>query len=168
MLASLAFDELVTLDDKQHEVPDLAAEVPTLQNGGIAKDGKTVTYHLRSNVKWQDGAPFSSADVKFTWQLVMNPRNNVESRRGYDAVATVDTPDVNTVVFHLKHPFAPFVDTVFGESDTAYRILPKHLLATYPDINQIPFNSQPVGTGPFRVVKWIRGDRIEDVANANY
>lgn len=168
MLASLAFDELVTLDDKQHQVPDLASQVPTLENGGISKDGKTITYHLRRGVTWQDGAPFSSADVKFTWQLIMNPRNNVESRRGYDEVASVDTPDDATVIFHLKHPFAPFIDTVFGESDTPYRILPKHLLAKYSNINQIPFNDQPVGTGPFRAVRWIRGDRIEYVANEKY
>jgi len=168
MLASITFDELVTLDDKQHQVPDLAAEVPTLENGGISKDGKTITYHLRNGVKWQDGAPFSSADVKFTWQVIMNPRNNVESRRGYDQVASVDTPDAATIVFQLKGPFAPFIDTVFGESDTPYRILPKHMLDKYPNINQIPFNSLPVGTGPFRPVKWIRGDRIEYVANPNY
>ncbi|MBV9270507.1 MAG: peptide ABC transporter substrate-binding protein [Candidatus Eremiobacteraeota bacterium] len=168
MLASIAFDLLVTLDDKQRQVPDLAAVVPTLQNGGISRDGKTITYHLRNGVKWQDGVAFSSADVKFTWQAVMNPRNNVVTRRGYDQVASVDTPDAGTVVFHLKHPFAPFIDTVFGESDSPYRILPKHLLEKYPDINQIPFNSLPVGTGPFRVAKWIRGDRIEYVANPNY
>jgi peptide/nickel transport system substrate-binding protein len=167
-LASLAFDELVTLDDRQREVPDLAVDVPTTQNGGISKDGMTVTYKLRRNVKWQDGAPFTSADVKFSWQAVMNPRNNVSERRGYDQVASVDTPDPYTVVFHLKNPFAPFVGTVFAESDDPYRIVPKHRLDKYPDLNQIPFNSLPVGTGPFKVTRWLRGDRIEYVANPDY
>lgn len=167
-LASLAFDLLVTVDGKGNEVPDLAAEVPTLQNGGISKDGLTITYHLRHNVKWQDGAPFTSADVKFSWQAVMNPNNNVVERRGYDQVRSVDTPDPYTVVFHLKSPFAPFVDTVFGESDDPFRIIPKHLLARYPDINRIPFNQLPIGTGPFKVARWIHGDRIEYVANPYY
>jgi peptide/nickel transport system substrate-binding protein len=167
-LGGLVFDLLVTIDDKGNDVPDLAATVPTLRNGGISKDGLTVTYQLRKNVKWQDGAPFSSNDVKFTWQAVMNPNNNVVERRGYDVVKSVDTPDPYTVVFHLKAPFAPFVDTVFGESDDPYRILPAHLLAKYPDINRIPFNAQPIGTGPFKVVRWIHGDRLELVANDNY
>jgi peptide/nickel transport system substrate-binding protein len=167
-IASLAFDMLVTLDENGNEVPDLAAQVPTLQNGGISKDGLTIVYHLRHNVKWQDGAPFTSADVKFSWQAVMNPNNNVVERRGYDQVASVETPDAYTVVFHLKRPFAPFVDTVFGESDDPFRIVPKHLLAQYPDINRVSYNTQPIGTGPFRIVRWVHGDHVELVANPNY
>ena len=165
---SLAFDGLVTIDTHGNDVPDLAAVVPTPANGGVSKDGLTVTYHLRRNVKWQDGAPFDSGDVKFSWQAVMNPANNVVERRGYDQVRSVDTPDAYTVVFHLKQPFAPFVDTVFGESDDPFRVVPKHLLAQYPNINQVPYNQQPIGTGPFKVARWIHGDRIEFVANPDY
>ncbi|HET6894644.1 MAG TPA: peptide ABC transporter substrate-binding protein [Candidatus Baltobacteraceae bacterium] len=167
-VSSLAFDLLVTIDDKGNEVPDLAAVVPTPENGGISKDGRTITYHLRRNVTWQDGAPFTSADVKFSWQAVMSPNNNVVERRGYDQVKSVDTPDPYTVVFHLKTPFAPFVDTVFGESDDPFRIVPKHILAKYPNINQVPFNQLPIGTGPFKITRWIHGDRIELAANPKY
>lgn len=167
-LASLAFDLLVTINDKGDDAADLAAQVPTLANGGISKDGLTITYHLRRNVKWQDGAPFTSADVKFTWQAIMNPNNNVVERRGYDQVRSIDTPDAYTVVFHLKQPFAPFVDTVFGESDDPFRIIPKHLLAQYPNLNKVAFNSLPIGTGPFRIVRWIHGDHVELLANPNY
>ena len=167
-LASLAFDLLVTVDDKGNDVPDLAQAVPTLQNGGISKDGLTISYHLRKNVKWHDGVPFTSGDVKFSWQAVMNPANNVVERRGYDQVRSVDTPDPYTVVFHLKAPFAPFVDTVFGESDDPFRVVPKHILANYPNINTVPFNQQPVGTGPFRVLRWVHGDRVEYAANSQY
>ncbi len=167
-LSSLAFDLLVTLDDKGNEVPDLAESVPTLANHGISSNGLTIAYHLRRGVKWQDGAPFTSADVKFSWQAVMNPNNNVVERHGYDQVSSVDTPDPYTVIFHLKGPFAPFVDTVFAESDTPFRILPKHLLNRYPNINRIPFNQQPIGTGPFQVVRWYHGDHVEFVANPHY
>jgi len=167
-LASVIFDLLVTLDDRGNEIPDLAAVVPTLENGGISKDGLTITYHLRRNVRWHDGVPFTSADVKFTWQAVMNPRNNVVERHGYDQVGAVDTPDRYTVVFHLKRRFAPFVDTVFGESDQPFRIIPQHLLARYPDINRIAFNQQPIGTGPFKVVRWVHGDHVQLAANPQY
>jgi peptide/nickel transport system substrate-binding protein len=167
-LAGLIFDLLVTQDEHHHQVPDLAAVVPTLQNGGISRDGLTITYHLRRGVKWHDGAPFTSRDVKFTWQAVLNSRNNVVSRRGYDQVASVDTPDDYTIVFHMKRMFAPAIDTIFGESDTSLRILPAHLLAKYPDVNQIPFNAAPVGTGPYQFVRWQRGDRIILRANPAY
>ncbi len=165
---SLMFDELVTQDAQHHQIPDLAATVPTLANGGISKDGLTITYHLRHGVRWQDGAPFTSRDVKFSWQAMMNPANNVLSRRGYDQVASIDTPDDYTVVMHMKRLFAPAIDTIFGESDTPFGILPAHLLARYPNVNQIPFNASPVGTGPYRFARWLRGDRILLTANKDY
>lgn len=164
----LIFDELVTLDDRGNEVPDLAAVVPTLNNGGISKNGLTITYHLRHNVRWHDGAPFTSADVKFTWHAIMSDANNVVSRRGYDEIASIDTPDRYTVVMHMKKVFPPAIDTIFGESDSPYRILPAHLLARYPNINQVPFNAAPVGTGPYRFARWERGDRIVLEANPDY
>ncbi len=167
-LSSLAFDQLVTIDDHQRDIPDLAAQVPTQENGGISRDGLTITYKLRHNVTWQDGAPFTSADVKFSWQAVMNPNNNVVERNGYDVVSSVDTPSPYTVVFHLKRPFAPFVDTVFGESDEPYGIVPKHILDKYPDINRVPFNELPIGTGPFKVAQWVHGDHVTYVANPHY
>ncbi|GAC1389591.1 MAG: peptide ABC transporter substrate-binding protein [Vulcanimicrobiaceae bacterium] len=167
-LAAMAFDPLVTVDDKGNDIPVLAAEVPTVQNGDITKDNKTITYKLRHNVKWHDGVAFTSDDVKFSWQAVMNPANNVQTRRGYDLVSSVDTPDKYTVVFHMKQVFPPAVETLFSSSDQPYSIIPKHLLAKYPDLNKVPFNSEPIGTGPFKFAKWLRGDRIEYVANPDY
>jgi peptide/nickel transport system substrate-binding protein len=168
-LNRLSFDNLISTDEGgKRLIPILASEVPTEQNGGISKDGLTITYHLRSGVKWQDGVAFTSKDVKFTWQAMMNDANNVNERVGYEDVATVDTPNATTVVFHLKHKFAPFVNTVFAESDNPVCVLPEHLLAKYPNLNQIPFNQAPIGTGPFKVASWVRGDHIEFVANDDY
>jgi peptide/nickel transport system substrate-binding protein len=165
----LTFDTLVSVDGNgKTTIPILATVVPTLQNGGISKNGLTITYHLHRGVRWQDGVAFSSKDVRFSWQAMMNNANNVNERVGYDEVASVDTPDAATVVFHLKRPFAPFVNTVFAESDSPVGIVPEHLLARYANLNQIPFNSAPIGTGPFKVVRWVRGDHIELVANDDY
>ncbi|HWT06031.1 MAG TPA: peptide ABC transporter substrate-binding protein [Xanthomonadales bacterium] len=165
----LSFDTLVSVDGAgKNTVPILATEVPTPANGGISKDGLTITYHLHSGVKWHDGVAFSSKDVKFSWQAMMNTANNVNARVGYEDVKSVDTPDANTVIFHLKHKFAPFVDTVFAESDNPVCILPEHVLAKFANLNRIPFNQQPIGTGPFKVARWIRGDHIELVANDDY
>ncbi len=169
LLNRLSFDPLVSVEaDGRTLVPVLAADVPTTANGGISRDGLTIRYRLRHGVKWQDGAPFTSADVRFTWQAMMNDANNVSARVGYDDVLRVDTPDAWTVAFHLKAPFAPFVSTVFSESDDPVCIVPAHLLAKYKNLNEVPFNSLPIGTGAFRVVRWVRGDHIELVANPNY
>ncbi|MDQ2679644.1 MAG: peptide ABC transporter substrate-binding protein [Candidatus Eremiobacteraeota bacterium] len=168
MITRLMFDLLVTADAAGHPVPDLAKVVPTLENGGISKDGLTVTYHLRDGVKWQDGVPLTSKDVKFSYQGMMNNANNVTSRHGYDMVKSVDTPDALTVIFHLKHKFAPVVNTLFAESDSAITIVPQHILAKYPDINRVPFNTEPIGSGPFKLAEWVHGDHYTLVPNPNY
>jgi peptide/nickel transport system substrate-binding protein len=165
----LIFDGLVSVDASgKKQVPILAAVVPTLANGGIGKDGLTITYHLRKGVRWHDGAPFTSKDVKFTWSAIMNPNNNVITQTGYELVARVDTPDDATAVFHMKRRFSPAVDTIFGESDSPFEILPEHLLGRLHDINNIAFNSSPVGTGPFKVKEWVRGDHLTLVPNDDY
>jgi len=165
---AFVLDPLIATDPDGRDVPILASVVPTLENGGIARDGLTITYHLRRGVRWQDGAPFTSRDVQFTYRAIMNPKTNVTTRHGWDVIARVDTPDAYTVVFKLKRPFAPAVHTFFAHSDAPYFILPAHLLEKYPDLNRVPFNSQPVGTGPFKVVRWVRGDHIDYVANDDY
>jgi peptide/nickel transport system substrate-binding protein len=165
---ALVFDPLIATEPDGRDVPVLAARVPTLANGDIAKDGLSITYHLRHGVLWQDGAPFTSADVRFTWQAIMNPKTFVATRHGYDQVVRVDTPDAWTAIFRLKRPFAPAVHTWFAHSDSPMDILPAHLLARYADLNQLPYNSHPIGTGPYKVVRWYRGDRIEYAANDKY
>jgi peptide/nickel transport system substrate-binding protein len=166
-LLRLVYDPLIACDRAGNPVPALAAVVPTRANGGISRDGLTVTYRLRRGVRWHDGTPFSSADVAASFRAVMDPRSVVQSRHGYDAVARVDTPDRYTVRFRLKRPFAPFVGTVFAESDAPYYIAPAHLLGNGP-LAQSSLNAAPVGTGPYRVARWARGDRLELAANASY
>ncbi|HVA33743.1 MAG TPA: ABC transporter substrate-binding protein, partial [Candidatus Baltobacteraceae bacterium] len=82
----LMFEPLLTADPKGNPLPMLAAEVPTLANGGISKDGLTITYHLVRNATWSDGVPVTAADVKWSWQAIVNPNDNVISRHGYDIV----------------------------------------------------------------------------------
>lgn len=164
----LIFSKLVTIDTHDNQIPELAADVPTLSNGGISRNGLTITYHLRHGVTWHDGAPFTSRDVKFTWQAIMNSNNNVVSRKGFDEIASIDTPDPYTVVLHMKRVYPPEIDYFFGESDSPMGVLPAHLLAQYPNINQIPFNADPVGTGPYRFARWERGEEIVLDANPNY
>jgi peptide/nickel transport system substrate-binding protein len=155
-------------NDKNEFVPELVTEVPTLANGGISKDGRTIVYHLRPGVTWQDGSPFDARDVIFTWHAIMNKNNNIPSTVGFDLITAIDVPDPHTIRVHLKKSWAPFVATFFNQSGTPYPLLPAHLLAKLPNINQIPFNAQPVGTGPFVVRQWQRGSKIVFEANPHY
>jgi peptide/nickel transport system substrate-binding protein len=169
MVARLMFEPLLSANPQGDPVPMLAATVPTQQNGGISKDGLTITYHLRKNAKWSDGVAVTSKDVKWSWEALMNPNNNVISRHGYDYIKSIDTPDDYTAVIHLKQKFAPFVNSFFAESDQPYPIAPAHVLSKYPNINMIPFNSDPTVTdGPFKFVRWVHGDHIELAANDGF
>jgi peptide/nickel transport system substrate-binding protein len=163
-LALLWASYLFLWNDRDQFVPELATTVPSLENGGVSKNGLIVTYHLRRGVRWQDGAPFTAADVVYSWRQVMNPRNDTGSRQGYDLISRIDTPDNFTLVVHLKQKYAPFVATFFSMSGTTYGILPEHLLGKLRDVNNASFNQLPVGTGPFRVVS---NDPVGIVLTAN-
>ena len=132
---------------------ELAQEVPSLRNGGISADGKTITYKLRSGVTWHDGKPVTSADVKFTWQAIMNPAHKVATTYGYNGIEAVDTPNPLTVVVRFREPFAPWA-ILFDV------IMPMHILENAPDFNGSRFHHQPVGFGPFKVVENVKGNRI--------
>jgi peptide/nickel transport system substrate-binding protein len=159
---------LFNWNNRNEWVPELATQVPTLENGGISKDGLAVTYHLRKGVLWQDGAPFGADDVIFTWQAVMNPNNNVGSRLGYDDIARIDKRDDHMIVVHLRRPYAPFVASFLTMGSTPYPVLPKHLLGGMHDINRAAYNNLPVGTGPFRVALYQKSTLIKFVANPRY
>lgn len=154
--------------DRNQLVPELARDVPTVANGGISPDGLTITYHLRRGVKWQDGAPFTSRDVIYTWKAILDPRNPVVSRHTYDAVAAIDRRDDTTFVVHLKHRYAPFVTQFFGPSNPPSIVLPEHLLGRLPGFAHADYNNSPIGTGPFRIVSYEKGQRLVMAANDAY
>lgn len=166
-IGELGYSYLTNYDSRGKLVPDVATVVPTRANGGISRDGRRVTYHLRRDVTWQDGVPLSSRDVAFTYRAILNPANAVASRYGYDRVASVETPDPYTAVVRLKQPFSPIVSNFFG-GDSNYPILPAHLLAMFSSLNQVAYNQAPIGSGPYRMTKWAHGDRLDLSSNDHY
>ena len=167
MLNSLVFSYLERTASDGSLVPELVRAVPTRRNGGISPDGRTITYRLRDDVRWQDGTPLTAADVVFTVRAILNPRNNVGSRDPYVRLRDVAAPDAHTVVVRLRERDAAIVD-LFFTPDSNYAILPAHLLANEPELNDVAFNAKPIGSGPYRVAAWDRGSVVHLVANPTY
>jgi peptide/nickel transport system substrate-binding protein len=159
---------LFLADDRNQLHPELATVIPTIENGGISKDGLTITYHLRHGVRWHDGAPFDARDVVFTWHAIMNPANTVVTRLGYDKVVSMTIVDPYTVQVRLRERFAPIVASLFGPGEVPMPILPQHLLAQFPDINHAAYNQKPVGTGPFIIQNYDPSSSVTLVANPGY
>ena len=167
-LSELTMAYLARYGADNRPVPELATVIPTQANGGISKDGLAITWHLRHGVKWSDGAPFDADDVVWTTNAINNPANNEIGRDGWDSITKIDEPDKFTVVFHLKKPYSGYLPTFYGSAGANPCILPKHLLAQYPNINHVDYNTKPVGIGPFRYVEWVRDDHVTLEANPYY
>lgn len=167
-MSSLTMAWLIKWDRHNRPYPELATEVPSKANGGVSKDGLTITYHLRKGVKWSDGAPFTADDVVWTIHAILNPANDVISREGWDRIKKIGEPNKYTVVLHLSKPYSPFIETFFSSAGANPCILPKHLLAKYPNINHVAYNSLPVGIGPFKYEAWDRGQKVVMVRNPYY
>ncbi|MGD8414190.1 MAG: peptide ABC transporter substrate-binding protein, partial [Candidatus Latescibacterota bacterium] len=166
MVSNLIFSKFVKYDDQLNLIPDLITEIPTLENGGISADYLTFTYHLRPDARWHDGKPVTSHDVKFTYEIIMDPDVNVESREGWDAVRSVETPDDRTVVFRLSRHYPDFVrETFFDEP-----VLPEHILKNHTGkrFHSARFHHEPIGSGPFRFTEWVPGAYLILSANQDY
>jgi peptide/nickel transport system substrate-binding protein len=171
---SVAIDELMDgyllrADDRGRLIPDMAIRVPTVQNGDLSRDAKTIVYHLRRGVTWSDGAPFTAKDVVFSFQAAMDPRINVPDRSGFEDVAQVRARDDYTVQVHLARPYSPALETFFALSaNVPYPILPAHEIKSLSVLQHPPFDAHNISLGPYRLVRWARGDRLVFEANPHY
>jgi peptide/nickel transport system substrate-binding protein len=159
----LVFDSLWKIDPEGKFIPNLATEIPTVENGGISKDGLTWTIKLRPDVTWHDGQPFTADDVAFTLDVIMNPKVTVRSREGHEHVEHYAARDSHTIEIKLKESFAPYLVSWQKTS-----VIPKHILSTVPDINTASFNTNPVGTGPFKLKERVAGSYIAFAPNPKY
>jgi peptide/nickel transport system substrate-binding protein len=156
-IQSTVVEGLTITDERMQIQPLLAAEVPTVENGGVVlrpDGGMDVTWKLRPNITWHDGQPFTSADVKFTVEAINDPAYNPESTDGFDRISSVDTPNPLTAVLHYREVYAPYaLQFVRG-------CLPKHLLEGRDIDRATDYNRSLLGTGPYRVVEWKTGEYI--------
>lgn len=155
-LCDLIFNGLVRYSPKLELEGDLA-ESWKFSDGGVK-----LVFKLRKGVKWHDGKPFSSKDVKFFWTAVMDPKTASPRKSNYDLVTGVDTPDEHTVVVRYAKPFAPALDS------WALGVVPAHILEQEKDINAAAFNRSPIGTGPYKFKRWVDKQYVELEANPDY
>lgn len=167
-IAEMTMAYLFRYNHSNQPEPELATVFPTKANGGISKNGKVITLHLRHGVLWSDGAPFTASDVVFSIHQVMNPRNNVVSREGWNLIKKIQTPNKYTVRLVLSQPYAEFEPTFFSTGGANPCILPKHLLGKAKELNDAPYNAKPVGIGPFKVAQWNRASSVTLVPNELY
>jgi len=162
----LFYEPLAGWDAEGNLVPQLAAEIPSLKNGGVAKDGLSVTWKLKKGVTWHDGKPFTADDVVFTWEYSADPATAATSHGIYKDIK-VEKVDAQTikVIFQKPTPFwaAPFVG-VWGA------IIPKHHFEAYKGdkSRDAPANLKPVGTGCYKFVDFKPGDLLTGAANMNF
>jgi peptide/nickel transport system substrate-binding protein len=156
LVSRLVGDSLVDYDSRLKPVPRLA------RDWTFSSDGLTLTFRLRPEARFHDGAPVTSADVLFTYERVIDPENRATAWLDpLLPVARVETPDPHTVRVRYRRPYAPALD------GWNVPILPRHLYAG-GDFQRSPLNRAPVGSGPFRFASWQAGRRIILRANPDW
>ena len=161
--AGIFYEPLAAWDPDGNLVPVLAAEIPDIENGGVAADGMSVTWKLKTGVQWHDGQPFTADDVVFNCEYASDPATAATTIGSYQDVE-VEKIDSFTVRVRFKKP------TPFWAGRANGLIIPKHLFEPYKGANsrEAPANLKPVGTGPYRFVDFEPGDLVKGERNPAY
>ncbi|MBM3153150.1 MAG: peptide ABC transporter substrate-binding protein [Chloroflexi bacterium] len=149
-------------DENNEAYAYMLTELPT-----ISEDGLTVTMRLRDDLVWSDGAPLTSDDFLFTYDMITDPGNTVDSVYPYD-MFTVAAPDAQTVVLTFAEVFTPWMATIWSGT-----VMPKHILQPVFDaegsIDTAEWNLAPtVGCGPFTFAAWESGSYLQFDRNENF
>ncbi|MDJ0731412.1 MAG: peptide ABC transporter substrate-binding protein [Crocosphaera sp.] len=155
----ITLEPLASYDKNGELIPFLAAEIPSRENGGIAADGKSVTWKLKQDIKWSDGTPFTAADVVFTYDFLSNPNVGATSAGDYEIIEQVEAIDDYTIKITFKTVNPGWNRFFIGSSGS---ILPRHIYEEYngENVREAPANLLPIGTGPYKVVEFKPGDVV--------
>jgi peptide/nickel transport system substrate-binding protein len=160
------YEPLAAWDPDGNLVPVLAAEIPEIENGGVAPDGLSVIWKLKGDVEWHDGRPFTADDVVFNWEYATDPATAATTIGSYQNV-TVEKIDPLAVRVRFTKPTPFWADAFVGQFGM---IIPKHLFEPYKGANSraAPEDLKPVGTGPYRFVEFRPGDLVRGERNPSY
>ena len=161
------YEPLAGFDPDGNVVPVLAAELPTVSNGGLAKDLTAVTWKLKKGVSWHDGKPFTADDVVFNYEFVMDPANKTVTTGSYTEISKIEKLDSHTVKLTFKKPQPFWSDAFCGVRGM---IIPKHVFEPFRGAKsqEAPANLKPVGTGPYRILDFRPGDIVRAEAFTGY
>jgi peptide/nickel transport system substrate-binding protein len=164
--ARIFYEPLAGWDGDGNLVPMLAAEIPDLENEGLARDGMSVTWKLKPNVRWHDGRPLTADDLVFNWEYAADPATAATTISSYKDIK-VEKVDPLTVRVKFSKPTPFWADAFVG---TRGMILPKHLYDAYKGdkSREAPANLTPVGTGPYKFVSFKPGDLVTGELNPDY
>lgn len=151
------------VDGEGKFLPGLAAEAPTVGNGGISADGLIRRVKLRHRMTWHDGTPFTAEDVKFTLELLVSPDFRGWHRAGHELVENLTVVSPTELTWTMSAPHAPYVSILASTF-----IVPRHAFDDQADLNATPFNNAPICTGPFKWENRVAGDHIEMAANTEH
>ena len=160
------YEPLAAWDADGNLVPVLAAEIPDIENGGLARDGKSVTWKLKKDVHWHDGRPFTADDVVFNWEYAADPATAATTIGNYQNIK-VEKVDPLTVRVLFNAPTPYWAEAFIGQTGM---IVPKHLFEGFKGANSrdAPTNLKPVGTGPYRFVDFKPSDMVRGERNPDY
>lgn len=166
--ASLIIEPLARYDQNGNLVPYLAAEIPTVENGGVSADLTTITWKIAPGLLWSDGSAVTSADVVFTWTYCTHPEGGCAQLSKFDGITNVEALDDLTVKVTFGAPKPnPYGAFVGGQSPIIQKAQFENCLgAKAPECTDANFG--PIGTGPFRVTEFRTNDVIQLEANPNY
>lgn len=160
------YEPMAGWDSEGNLVPMLAAEIPNVENGTLAKDGKSVVWKLKRGAKWHDGKPVTADDLIFNWEYARDPATASVTIASYKDVQVEKIDDLSVrVVFEKPTPF--WADAFVG---TRGMLIPKHLFGDYKGdkSRDAPNNLKPVGTGPYKFVDFKPGDMVRGELNPDY
>lgn len=158
MMSAKMHDGLIDFDAKLNPIPALA------ESWVAAPDGKSITFKLRPGVKWHDGKPLTSADVKFTLEKIL-PKFNPQGQAIFSSLTSVETPNDLTAVIMLKEP-APYL--LAGLTGFMSPIIPKHIYDGDENPRANAATRAPIGSGPFKFVEWVKGSHVIVERNPDY
>ncbi len=162
--ARLFYEPLIAFDTDGALIPVLAREVPSVDNGTVARDGLSVVWRLKRDVVWHDGQPFTAADVIFNWEYAADPATAASSIGTWERVERIERIDSHAVRVVFKRP------TPFWAQVGAALLIPRHVFQAWKGAKarEAPANLRPVGTGPYRIGDFRPGDMIRGDLNPHY
>lgn len=166
MVADMILEPLIRYGEANALIPYLITEIPSIENGNLSEDFAHATFEIKEGILWSDGEPFTSEDVRFTWQWIMTPSNSATSITVWGVIQDIEVVDDRTFTVHYTDPTPNWFEPFAGGSMGA--IYPSHAFGGDTSNRNEDFDVAPIGTGPYKIDDFVPNDQVTLSANENY